>query len=129
MNGIQVVLISGVIVIFLYYVFRLRNAFFDLLVISFFSGLAVFFILSPEYTNTIAKKLGVGRGADLLFYICILFFLFIILKLFARIRRLEKQLTDLVRQQARSGADLLNDAEDQKENESNVTTEDTDVHG
>ena len=48
--------------------------------------------------------MGVGRGADLLFYICILFFLFIILKLFARIRRLEKTVTDLVRYQAQNEA-------------------------
>ena len=101
MNGIQVLLIAGVLVIFLYYVFRLRSAFLDLLILIVFSGLAIFFILFPEYTNDIASRLGVGRGADLLFYICILFFLFAIMKLFARIRRLEKTLTDLVRQQAK----------------------------
>ena len=114
MTGIQILLISGVIIIFLYYTFRLRSAFFDLLVVSFFSGFAIFFILFPEYTNIIAAKLGVGRGADLLFYICILFFLFIILKLFARIRRLEKMLTDYVRQQAKKEAVFMNEPEDGK---------------
>ena len=100
MNGIQVVLIGGVVGIFLYYISRFRSAFIDLLILVIFSGLAIFFILFPEYTNIIAKKLGVGRGADLLFYSCILFFLFILIKLFARIRRLEKTLTDMVRKQA-----------------------------
>lgn len=100
MNGIQVLLISGVLIIFSYYVFRFRNALLDLLALVLFAGLGIFFILFPDYTNTIAHKLGVGRGADLLFYICILFFLFIILKLFARIRRLEEKLTELVRQNA-----------------------------
>lgn len=110
MSGIQVLLITGVIVIFLYYTFRLRSAFFDLLILTLFSGMAIFFILVPDYTNDIAHRLGVGRGADLLFYICILFFLFIILKLFARIRRLEKTLTDLVRQQASDLAQHPNDS-------------------
>jgi hypothetical protein len=110
MSGIQVLLITGVIVIFLYYTFRLRSAFFDLLILTLFSGMAIFFILVPDYTNDIAHRLGVGRGADLLFYICILFFLFIILKLFARIRRLEKTLTDLVRQQASDLAQYPNDS-------------------
>jgi hypothetical protein len=87
-----------------YYISRFRSAFFDLLALFLFSGFAVFFILFPDYTNVIARKLGVGRGADLLFYICILFFLFILIKLFARIRRLEKTLTDLVRQQAKDEA-------------------------
>lgn len=110
MSGIQVLLITGVIVIFLYYTFRLRSAFFDLLILTLFSGMAIFFILVPDYTNDIAHRLGVGRGADLLFYICILFFLFIILKLFARIRRLEKTLTDLIRQQASDLAQHPNDS-------------------
>ena len=104
MSGIQVLLISGVVVIFLYYLFRLRSALMDLVLLSLFSGLAIFFILSPDYTSNIAHRLGVGRGADMLFYICILFFLFVVLKLFARVRRLEETLTDLVRQQAKREA-------------------------
>jgi len=104
MSGIQIILISGVVGIFLYYIFKLRNAIVDLLAISLFSSLAIFFILIPEYTSIIANKLGVGRGADMLFYTFILFFLFLILKLFSRIRRLEKKLTDLVREQAKAEA-------------------------
>jgi small membrane protein len=107
MNGIQILLIGGVIAIFLYYVFRLRNALIDLLALAAFAGFAIFFILFPDYTNTIASKLGVGRGADLLFYLCILLFIFIIVKLFARIRRLEKMLTDHVRQSAKTDATFL----------------------
>ena len=107
MTGIQVLLISGVLIICLYYTFRLRNALLDMLVLLLFTGLAIFFILSPGYTNKIAARLGVGRGADLLFYICILLFLFIVLKLFARIRRLERTLTDLVRKQAKDEAGFM----------------------
>ncbi|MEO7922189.1 MAG: DUF2304 domain-containing protein [Chitinophagaceae bacterium] len=111
MNGIQALLISGVLIIFLYYTFRLRSALLDMLVLVLFTGLAIFFILFPEYTNKIAVKLGVGRGADLLFYICILLFLFIVLKLFARIRRLERTLTELVRKQAKEEAGFMKKTE------------------
>lgn len=104
MNGIQVLLLSGVVIIFAYYISRFRNALIDLIALFLFAGIGVFFILFPEYTNKIAHRLGVGRGADLLFYSCILFFLFIILKLFSRIRRLETTLTELVRQQAKDQA-------------------------
>src|SRR3954466_2999666 len=104
MTGIQVLLICGVLALLLYSIFRIRNAIFDLLVYFIFAGMAVYFILFPEQPSRIANKLGVGRGADLLFYICILFFLFVVLKLYARIRRVEKQLTDLVREQAKSSA-------------------------
>jgi len=101
MNGIQVILISGVLLIFFYYTFRLRSAILDLLVLAICSGLGIFFILFPSYTNDIAHKLGVGRGADLLFYICILLFLFVVMKLFARIRRLERKLTEVIRNDAK----------------------------
>ena len=107
MTGIQLLLIGGVVIIFSYYALSLRNALFDMLVVTCFAGLAIFFIILPDYTNTIAKKLGVGRGADLLFYICILFFLFIVLKLFARIRRLEKTVTELARKEAKENAVLM----------------------
>lgn len=100
MTGIQILLITGVSLLLLYYGFRFRNALLDLSILIVFAGLAVFFILFPDKTNVIAHKLGVGRGADLLFYICILLFAFIIMKLFARIKRLEKQLTDLTRKTA-----------------------------
>jgi hypothetical protein len=101
MSGIQILLICGIVTLFAYYVFRIRSAFFDLLILAFFTGLSVFFILFPQNTNTIAHRLGVGRGADLLFYLCILFFLFVVLKLFARLKRLEKLLTEYVRRQAK----------------------------
>ena len=109
MNGIQVLLISGVALIFIYYIFQLRSAFIDLLALVVFAVCAIFFIVFPEYTNDVAARLGVGRGADLLFYVCILLFLFVILKLFARIRRLENMITGLVRQQAKEKATYLGD--------------------
>jgi len=114
MTGIQLILTSGVLILVLYFIFRLRSAFFDMLVILLLSGLAVFFILDPQYTNILAHKLGVGRGADLVFYISILFFLFLILKLFARIRRLEKTVTELVRQLAKNEVQYGTSREDDK---------------
>ncbi len=111
MSGIQVLLIAGVVGLFFYYAFRLRNALLDMVLLVIFAGLAVFFILFPEYTNSIAHYLGVGRGADLLFYTCILLFLFIILKLFGRIRRLEQTLTELVRKLAKDESKYLEENE------------------
>ena len=104
MNGIQILLIAGIAILVLYYVARFRNAVFDILVVLIFAGLGIFFILFPEKTNLIAHKLGVGRGADLLFYSCIIFFLFVVLKLFARLRRLEEKLTELIRSDAKKNA-------------------------
>jgi len=111
MNGIQVILISGVVGIFLYYLFRLRNAFIDLMALASFSLLAIYFIIFPNSTSLIANKLGVGRGTDMLFYTCILLFLFLFMKLFSRIKRLEHKLTILIREQAKSSAAYTNQDE------------------
>lgn len=100
MNGIQVVLILGVSIIGLYYLIRLRKTVVDMAVVILLMGAAILFILLPDLTNMIANVLGVGRGADLLYYICILLFSFALLKLYARIRRLENQFTKLVREDA-----------------------------
>lgn len=100
MTAIQILLIGGVAAIFIYYIARFRSALADLIILSFFSIAAIFFILYPNETTVVANKLGVQRGADLLFYCCILFFLFIVVKLFARLRRLEQKLTEVIRQKA-----------------------------
>lgn len=113
MSGIQLLLTAGIVIIFFYYIAKVRSAFFDIIIIAAFSCAAIFFILFPENTNLIAHWVGVGRGADLLFYCCILLFLFLLLKLFARIRRLEKTITDLVREQSKANAIELKDTDTQ----------------
>jgi hypothetical protein len=100
MNGIKILLITGVAFIAVYFFLRLRNSVFDIIVLLLLIAMAVFFILSPDSANTLAHKLGVGRGADLVFYTSIMIFWFVILKLYARIRRLEQTITRIVRKDA-----------------------------
>ncbi|MBE2231800.1 MAG: DUF2304 domain-containing protein [Chitinophagaceae bacterium] len=100
MNGIKILLITGVAFIAVYFFVRLRNSLFDLFLLFLLFATAVVFILFPDLSNQLANALGVGRGADLVFYTSILLFWFVILKLYARIRRLEQQLTELIRKDA-----------------------------
>ncbi|HEV7781087.1 MAG TPA: DUF2304 domain-containing protein [Chitinophagaceae bacterium] len=105
MNGIKILLITGVAFIAVYFFIRLRNSLFDILLLLLLIAAAIVFILFPETTNDLAHKLGVGRGADLVFYTSILIFWFVILKLYARIRKLEQTITLLVRKNAIDEAD------------------------
>jgi small membrane protein len=100
MNGIKILLITGVAFIAVYFFIRLRNTLFDLLLLLGLIAAAIIFILFPDTTNTIAHRLGVGRGADLVFYTSIIIFWFVILKLYARIRKLEQIITEVVRKDA-----------------------------
>lgn len=100
MTGIQLVLLTGVAFISLYFVIRLKKKLLDLVLLVILISTAVVFIIWPELTTALAKKLGVGRGADLIFYTSILIFWFVLLKLYARIRLLEKSFTQIIREDA-----------------------------
>ena len=84
MTGIKILLTTGVAFIAVYFFMRLRNSLFDIFILLLLIATAIVFILFPDITNDIANRLGVGRGADLIFYISILIFWFVILKLYAR---------------------------------------------
>lgn len=105
MSGIKILLITGVIFFAVYFFVRLRNSLFDLLLLSLLMATAVIFILFPELTNNLANSLGVGRGADLVFYTSILLFWFVILKLYSRLRKLEQIISTLIRKDALNNKD------------------------
>jgi len=98
MTAIQVILFAGLIFISIYVYRRFRNAIVDAFIIIAFIAIGIILVLFPELTTRVAHALGVGRGADLIFYLSILFFFFIILKLYARIRRLEQSITKIIRE-------------------------------
>lgn len=97
MTAIQLILSSGLLLIGIYAYVRFRSAVIDAILIFIFIGTGILLVIFPNLTNKIANKLGVGRGADLVFYLCILFFFFILLKLYSRIRKLEQTITKLAR--------------------------------
>jgi hypothetical protein len=100
MNGIQAVLLTGVAFIFLYFIIRLKKRLLDLIILFLMIAGAVVFILWPDLTTMIAKKLNVGRGTDLILYLSILIFWFMILKLYTRVRKLEQMFTKIIRDDA-----------------------------
>jgi hypothetical protein len=100
MKEIQPVLLAGVAFIFLYFIVWMKKRLLDIIILFVLIACAVLFILWPDLTTIIAKKVGVGRGADLIFYFSILIFWFVILKLYSRIRRLEQLFTTIIRNDA-----------------------------
>ena len=104
MTAIQVILFFGLLLISIYVYRRFRNSIVDAVVMSLFILAGIILVIFPEVTSWLAHVLGVGRGVDLIFYFCILFFIFIILKLYARIRRLEQLMTKVIRNNSMAGA-------------------------
>ena len=107
MTLIQVVLTAGIIIIAAYMYMRLRNTFLDLVLILLFLITGVVFVIFNEITDKMAHFLGIGRGADMIFYLGLLFLFFLMLKLYARLRRVEENLTELVRKKSIEDAEEL----------------------
>lgn len=62
-------------------------------------------VLWPEVTSIIARQLGIGRGADLVFYCAVVVMLCGIWMLYIRLRRVRREITLLVRHVALLEAD------------------------
>lgn len=107
MHLIQIVLFVTILAIAIYVYRKFRNSILDVVVFFSFLAAGLIFIAFPELTTTIAKFLGVGRGADLLFYLAILFFSFVCLKLYERIKKLEALLHQMIRDKAISDAEKI----------------------
>jgi len=82
------------------YLQRFRRPALDKIFISLLLLTGILFIIYPELTTRLAHFLGIGRGADLIFYLAILGFGYLSVILYAKIKRLEDQLIALIRKQA-----------------------------
>lgn len=60
-------------------------------------ALGIYFVWAPEQSNALAHAVGVGRGADLLFYLWVIITLALIMFMYLKIQRLSHRLTELAR--------------------------------
>jgi len=95
----QIILIAALIA-FVFYIYRLRTVILDRIIYLACALVGIVLVIDPALSSRIANSLGIGRGADLLFYLFIVASLFYVVATRSRIRRLEKQITRLVQQNA-----------------------------
>ncbi|MGH3712368.1 MAG: DUF2304 domain-containing protein [Micromonosporaceae bacterium] len=78
--------------------------------LAFFAFLAVnvWAVLRPDDVTWVASKVGVGRGADLVLYLLVVAFIFVVLNFYLRFRDLGERFTDLARAVALREAELTN---------------------
>lgn len=63
-------------------------------------GVGIVFVWDPGLSTTIAQAVGIGRGADLVFYVWIIASLAMILVLIINLRRANANITKLTRELA-----------------------------
>ena len=99
MRNSQIVLL-GLIALYVLYLLRLRSATNDRIAYLGLAVLGIALVINPEWTNAAAGLLGIGRGADLMFYFFIVFCLFHFATTASTIRRLQRDVTTLTRELA-----------------------------
>ena len=91
-----VLLVLGVVLYFR----KLRSKLWDRIIVVVLFVAATVFIMNPGLANRLAAVAGVGRGADLFFYVTIPGLAFALMLLLSRVRELERRSTLLVRELA-----------------------------
>lgn len=99
--------LGGLIVLL---VLRLRSTTFLRLSLVGIAAIGGVFILFPNLTTAIAHRLGVGRGTDLILYLSIISGFITFTGFFFRMRKLEQNQTEIIRQFAISHASKLSPA-------------------
>lgn len=93
-----------------FYIFALRSVLTDRLAMLLLAALGVALVAWPGLAEDVARMFGIGRGTDLVFYLFIIFCLFRFVSASAAQRRLERRLTDVVRELALRDAQMGADA-------------------
>lgn len=65
---------------------------------SLFWIVAIFLVWQPNLTNYLAAFLQVTRGADAVFYLSLVVIFYLLFRVFAKIERIETDITTLVRE-------------------------------
>jgi hypothetical protein len=99
MTPFQIILIVALLFLFALYFIYFKNGLIMRLIMIGVLALGIGLTLAPETTSKVANALGIGRGADLIFYFCILLGVFGFTLLYAKYRKLEQLLTDLIRKE------------------------------
>ncbi len=79
-----------------------RLAFFAFLLLNAYA------VLRPNDVTAAAHLVGVGRGTDLVLYLLVVGFAFVVLNVYLRFRETDERLTDLARAVALREAELVN---------------------
>jgi small membrane protein len=91
------ILLIGALLVFIIYVFLLRTLFLDRLILLFITASGILLVIYPNLATWIANLFGIGRGADLLLYLFVVLGLFFAVTITSEIKRLQRQVTELVR--------------------------------
>jgi|ERR1043165_1236452 hypothetical protein len=108
LSPIKIILIIPLLLLIVFFVLKMKNRIvyrFSLIIIAV---VGIFFVIYPNFTTSLAHKLNVGRGTDLLFYLCAIAGFIALLMLYSKVRRIEATQTQIIQNTAVDNAKILN---------------------
>lgn len=99
----QYILIGAILLLGLY-AFRARTKRNDRIILVVLACGGIVLVISPELSTRLANQIGIGRGTDLILYLFIVITLFRFVGISADMRNTDRQITQLVREEALSNA-------------------------
>ena len=109
MTKIQLVLLISSFALLMLYLSFFRNRIFNTLFFFCFFVAGIVLVVRPDFAQQTADFFGVGRGVDFIIYLLLVFFFFLFIALFYRIRHLSKTITDIIRNRAIEQAKKLDE--------------------
>lgn len=90
--------LSVVLLIVVLYSYSQRNSSFVVSIFAFAAAIVGFyFTWLPDHATLVAAVVGIGRGADLIFYLWVVISLILLLNVHLKLRAQHVQITELVR--------------------------------
>jgi hypothetical protein len=108
MLNIKIILLIPLVLLIISFLPKLGNKTFYRLSLIVISFAGILFVLFPAITDRLAHLVGVGRGTDLVTYLFMIFFFLAGIIIYAKIRKMEADQTDLARKIAILHAQKLN---------------------
>jgi hypothetical protein len=107
-QAILLVIAAGFLLLFIRHWYSVQTRALKRLAFLIFIGLMVVAILRPNWVNSLAHKVGVGRGTDLVLYALTVAFVFVSVNTYFRLKTQESRFTELARVIAVKDATELN---------------------
>ena len=97
MSNIKIILLIPLLLLIVLMLPKFRSHTLSRLIMIAISLMGMTFVLFPSLSNKLAKYVGVGRGADLIIYLFMVFSFLYSIFLYAKIRKMREDQTEIIK--------------------------------
>ncbi len=95
--NIKIILLIPLLLLIILMLPRFRSHAMSRLIMIIISLLGILFVLFPSLSNELAKYVGVGRGADLIIYLFMVFSFLYNIFMYAKLRMIRQDQTEIIK--------------------------------